>query len=95
MLCSVYKSSKRDETYLFITKRDDFSKVPETLLEMFGQALHIMTFSIAQKTQLGTADIDKVRQALEADGYYLQIPPPKENLLDEFKAQNKVKTTEQ
>ena len=37
MLCSVYKSAKKAQTYLFINKRDDFSEVPEALMKMFGK----------------------------------------------------------
>ncbi|MGL5293183.1 MAG: YcgL domain-containing protein, partial [Aeromonas sp.] len=44
MLCAVYKSHKKAQTYLFVEKRDDFSRVPAPLLVAFGRpALVLMT----------------------------------------------------
>ncbi|EBW9754898.1 hypothetical protein DQR83_15100, partial [Salmonella enterica subsp. enterica serovar Infantis] len=31
MFCVIYRSSKRDQTYLYVEKKDDFSRVPEAL----------------------------------------------------------------
>lgn len=36
MLCVIYRSSKRDQTYLYVEKKDDFSRVPEDLMKSFG-----------------------------------------------------------
>lgn len=33
------------------------------------------------------ADLDKVKQALADQGYYLQLPPPSENLLKKHLAE--------
>lgn len=37
MFCVIYRSSKRDQTYLYVEKKDDFSRVPEELMKGFGQ----------------------------------------------------------
>ncbi|WP_423778388.1 YcgL domain-containing protein, partial [Enterococcus faecalis] len=29
MFCGIKRSSKRDQTYLYVEKKDDFSRVPE------------------------------------------------------------------
>ena len=47
MLCSVYKSSKKVQTYLYINKRDDFSDVPEALMKMFGRPVGARLLSAA------------------------------------------------
>ncbi|WP_372871866.1 YcgL domain-containing protein [Shewanella sp.] len=85
MICAVYKSSRKEETFLFLPKRDDFSQVPEPLMQMFGQPKLVMLLPLDKKDKLGIADINKVRTELELKGYYLQIPPPKENLLTEHR----------
>ncbi|SJN54118.1 YcgL domain-containing protein [Vibrio ruber] len=85
MLCSIYKSPKKEGTYLYIEKKDDFSKVPEALLQMFGRPVLVMTMSLAGKT-LASVDIEKVQQSLIDDGFFLQLPPPPENLLESYKA---------
>jgi len=85
MLCAVYKSSRKADTYLFVKKRDCFEDVPVALMDMFGVSQLVMVFPIAKRESLGMADIHKVRAAMEDKGYYLQIPPPQVNLLAEHK----------
>jgi uncharacterized protein YcgL (UPF0745 family) len=77
----IYRSSKRDQTYLYIEKRDDFSRVPEALMKSFGQPQFSMAINLAGRQKLASADIVKVREALAEQGYYLQLPPPVESLL--------------
>lgn len=89
MLCTVYKSSKKAQTYLFIKQRDDFSDVPSALMSMFGTPSLVTVLNLKTKTKLALADLDKVKSNLIEQGYYLQLPPPQENLLDEHKAQLK------
>jgi uncharacterized protein YcgL (UPF0745 family) len=81
MICAIYRSIKRDQTYLYVEKKDDFSKVPEELLHGFGQPQFAMIVNLATRKKLANADIDKVRQCLQEQGYYLQVPPPVESLL--------------
>ncbi|WP_213609845.1 YcgL domain-containing protein [Pseudoalteromonas sp.] len=88
MLTAVYKSKKKADTFLFIEKRDDFSKVPEPLMAMFGQPQYVMIINLAKRTQLGVADLDTLKQSLSDQGYYLQLPPPEENLLSQLRKQN-------
>lgn len=59
--------------------------MPEPLMQMFGQPKLVMLLPLDKKDKLGIADISKVRAELEQKGYYLQIPPPKENLLTEHR----------
>ena len=87
MLCAIYKSLKKEQTYLFIENRDDFSKVPEALMTTFGTPTLVTLINLATKDKLGMADLSKVKKNLTEQGYYLQLPPPKEDLLKEHKEQ--------
>ena len=89
MLCVIYKSPKKEQTYLFVKQRDDFSSVPEALMETFGTPVLVTLINLATKDKLGMADIEKVRSKLTKQGYYLQLPPPQENLLKQHKEQMK------
>ncbi len=82
MLCAIYRSNKRDQTYLYVEKKDDFSRVPEELMQGFGKPQFSMVINLGQREKLATADIEKVKQSLEEQGYYLQVPPPVESLLN-------------
>ena len=81
MFCVIYRSSKRDQTYLYVEKKDDFSRVPEELLKGFGEPRLAMILPLDGSKKLANADFDKVKQALKDEGYYLQLPPPPESLL--------------
>ncbi|WP_206483932.1 YcgL domain-containing protein [Thalassotalea sp. G2M2-11] len=87
MLCAVYRSPKKAQTYLFIKKRDDFSEVPEALMAMFGTPSLVTIINLANKDKLALADINKVKENLNEQGFYLQLPPPQEDLLKTHKAQ--------
>ena len=87
MISAVYKSRKKEETYLFVERRDDFSRVPAPLLEIFGVPEFVMLLPLAKLTQLALSDINKVRAGLQERGYFLQVPPPVANLLTEHRKQ--------
>ena len=91
MLCTIYKSAKKAQTYLFVKQRDDFSTVPAPLMSMFGTPTLVTVMNLANKEKLALADIDKVKENLNEQGFYLQLPPPQENLLDQHKADMKLK----
>ena len=81
MFCVIYRSTKREQTYLYVEKKDDFSRVPDELMRSFG------TPQMAMLLPLVNADLEKVKQALSEQGYYLQLPPPSENLLKKHLAE--------
>ena len=86
MFCAIYRSSRRDQTYLYVEKKGDFSRVPETLMQSFGQPQLAMLLPLDGSKKLAGADVEKVKESLASQGYYLQIPPPAENLLKQHLA---------
>ncbi len=86
MICAIYKSTIKQETYLFISKKDNFDDVPEALMKMFGTPSLVMLLPINKKEKLGFANIDRVKKELVDKGYYLQLPPSKDNLLEEHRS---------
>ncbi len=87
MLCVIYKSTKKEQTYLFVKNRDDFSDVPDTLMTAFGTPTLVTLVNLATKDKLGFADLIKVKTSLANQGYYLQMSPPKEDLLKAHKTE--------
>lgn len=85
VLCDVYKTKKKDETYLYVSRKDALTRVPDALLEQFGKPELAMTMVLTPEKKLARADIGKVLNALEEQGFYLQMPPAKETyMLDLF-----------
>lgn len=79
MICSVYRSSRVDDMYLYVDKKIDLAQVPETLLASFGKPVLAMTLALYPERKLARADVNKVLAAIEQKGFYLQMPPTPEN----------------
>lgn len=75
MLASVYRSKAKDQMYLYLEKKDDFSSVPEALLKIFGQPEFAMQLNLAKRQKLARVELSDVKDALDEQGYYLQMPP--------------------
>ncbi len=89
MLCAVYKSIRKSQTYLFIEKRDDFEPIPEPLLVQFGPPQLVSMINVKPNSKLAMSDANAVIQAIQKNGYYLQLPPPPIDYLVEHKAWRK------
>lgn len=75
MQCFIYKSLKKSELYLYIEKKDDFSKIPESLLNSFGRLEFVMDLELIAGLKLAREDVRTVRTSLEEKGFFVQIPP--------------------
>ncbi|MFQ3170002.1 MAG: hypothetical protein ACJAW8_002630 [Oleispira sp.] len=80
LLCNIYKSRRKEETYLYVSLTDDLSRVPEVLLETFGRPELVTKMIITPERKFARADAKKVLASIQLQGFYLQLPPPKENL---------------
>lgn len=80
VLCDVFKTRKKDGMYLYVSRKDGVTRVPDDLMEMIGRPELAMTIIITPEKKLGRADAVKVLGEIESKGYYLQMPPPIEPL---------------
>lgn len=74
-LCSVYRSARQVELYLYVRRQDGLSRVPAALLQSFGTATEVLTFALHAERPLARARASEVLQALQDQGFYLQVPP--------------------
>lgn len=81
LLLAVYKSSKRDEMYLYVPKADGLGKLPPALLQLFGTPSHVMDMPLRPGRDLARVSGEKLREEITQKGFYLQMPPPKEDYL--------------
>ncbi|HEY9198865.1 MAG TPA: YcgL domain-containing protein [Gammaproteobacteria bacterium] len=75
MKCVIYKGNRKQDTYLYIEREEDFARVPEALLRMLGTLERVMSLELTEERTLAQADARQVRQLLVQQGYYLQMPP--------------------
>jgi len=79
--------------FLYVAKRDQFDAVPEALMQQFGKPQFVMFFNLAGEKPLKRAKNKDVLQAVEQQGFYLQMPPPPEDLLKAFLAEKQTENS--
>ena len=82
LLCEIYKSLREEEMYLFVDKKDHLTKVPAALLNHFGKAQLVTTLSLTPERKLARANAASVIESIAEQGYYLQMPPRKQESSD-------------
>jgi uncharacterized protein YcgL (UPF0745 family) len=84
MKCTVFRSSQKDFTYIFLLAGHDFDDLPDTLKEVFGQPEFVMNLEVTPERKLAYSDVKQVMQNLSEEGYHLQLPPKEDGtgLLD-------------
>ena len=75
MKCFVYKSLKKEELYLYLEKQDDFSTIPEPLLNSLGRLELVMDLDLTSEQKLAREDVNKVLVSLQEKGFFVQMPP--------------------
>ncbi len=75
MHCYIYRSTTRQDTYLFLARADDFDAVPAALLERLGALELALELELTPERRLARTTGAEVIRHIETDGYYLQLPP--------------------
>jgi len=80
-ICSIYRSTRKNEMYLYVLRADALARVPEPLLSAFGTPIHAFDMVLSPERALAREDITKVLENLDTQGYHLQMPPPEEDYI--------------
>ncbi|MFH7810245.1 MULTISPECIES: YcgL domain-containing protein [unclassified Acinetobacter] len=85
MQCSIYKSSKKDEMYLYIARPteadqavESFSPLnvlPEAVRGAFGRASFVMDLELSEARKLARVNVLHVMDSIQTQGFFLQMPP--------------------
>lgn len=75
MLCFVYRSIQRNDTYVFLRERDAFGLLPAELSARLGALLLVLELDLSAGRSLARADPAIVRRNLAQHGFHLQLPP--------------------
>jgi uncharacterized protein YcgL (UPF0745 family) len=81
-ICSIYKSPRKNEMYLYVLKSDALKRVPEGLLTVFGKPVLAFELVLTPERALAREDITQVLANLESQGYHLQMPPPEDEYIE-------------
>lgn len=75
VLCAIYRSAKKADSYLYVEREADYARVPQALLDMLGPLTWVMSLELHPQRKLAQVDVMQVIQSLAQQGYYLQMPP--------------------
>ena len=73
LICFIYRSERKADTYLYLTEKDDFSQVPEELMSVFGEPEFSFQFELTAERSLAKEDSATVYENLKQQGFHLQI----------------------
>jgi uncharacterized protein YcgL (UPF0745 family) len=71
----VYKSSRKENTYLFVDRENNFDNIPEALIGLLGELSLVIEVVLDPNRKLAQADPVEVMSQLQNQGYFLQLPP--------------------
>jgi hypothetical protein len=81
-IVEIFKGNKKEEMYLYVDQKEGLRQVPEDLLSTFGQTESVMILPLTQDKNLARVEVADVLDAIEKQGYFLQMPPPPEALAE-------------
>jgi len=88
MLCHIYRSNLKLDTYLYLIDKDDFSVIPQELLRVFGPPEFSFSFDLTEERTLVKEDTSEVIENLESQGYHLQLQD--DELIEELLARKAI-----
>lgn len=71
----VYKSQRRADTYVFLSARDAFDRLPEPLRASLEPLQFVLDVALTPGRKLARANSEEVRGNLASRGFHLQLPP--------------------
>ena len=82
---SVFRSSKKSDTYLFVRRGQEWEELPESLRAIFGQPVHSMDLVLTPDRKLARTTGKQVLDAIGEKDFFLQMPEEQESYVVDFK----------
>lgn len=84
---SVFRSSRKADTYVFVRRGQNWDDLPEGLRDIFGAPIHSMDLLLTPDRKLARVSGKQVLEAILEKDFYLQMPEEQESYVVEFKRQ--------
>ena len=75
MKCTVYKSLRQFDYYLYVPSEAGLAGLPEGLLSLLGDLSRVIELELHPQRKLAQADVVEVMHQIDQTGYFLQMPP--------------------
>ncbi|WP_086931054.1 YcgL domain-containing protein [Agarilytica rhodophyticola] len=83
-IVDIYRCKKKEGAYIYLAKGSSIDELPQALLEQTGKLELAMTMLLTPEKKLARADVAKVLESLDSQGFYLQMPPAPESYMQQI-----------
>ena len=81
MNCFVYRSKRHKGMYLYLSEKDNIDIIPKSLRTLLGDIEFSFKFDLDKNRKLMQSEAKEVIELMQENGYFLQMPPPKDECL--------------
>jgi len=74
MNCYIYRCSRKEDLYIYLARKDDFSCVPAEIMRAVGVTEFAMELELTPDRKLAKENITAVMKNLDDKGFHLQLP---------------------
>ncbi len=82
---SVFRSSKKIDTYIYVRRGQAWDDLPEALRSIFGTPVHAMDLLLTPEKKLARTTGKEVLEAIDEKAFFLQMPEEQETYIVDFK----------
>lgn len=82
---SVFRSSLRDGTYLYLRRGQPWDELPDDLRQIFGKPVQALDLVLTPERRLARTTGREVLEAIAEKDYYLQLPEKVDSYIVAFK----------
>jgi uncharacterized protein YcgL (UPF0745 family) len=74
MNCYIYRCSRKEDLYIYLAEKDDFSAVPAEIMRSLGYTTFVMELELTADIKLARENAAAVIKNLQEKGFHLQLP---------------------
>ncbi len=82
---SVFRSSKKVDTYLYVRRGQAWDDLPDSLREIFGKPVHSMDLILTPERKLARTTGRQVLEAIDDKDFFLQMPEESSGYVVDFR----------
>ena len=74
MKCYIYRSSRKPDTYIYLSDKNDFSKLPKDIVGSLGIIEFAMELDLSTDKKLAKENPAAIIANLKTNGFHIQLP---------------------
>ncbi|HEA52642.1 hypothetical protein LCGC14_0974170 [marine sediment metagenome] len=82
---SVFRSSKKSDTYIYVRRGQVWDELPESLRDIFGKPIHSMDLILTPERKLARTTGEQVLNTIADKDFFLQMPEERDGYVVDFR----------